>query len=119
MVKTKYRLCDQDRAEYGGPEWVEFDTDVFGDKRAGELERLEKDLGHPISTVIQTLYGEPSVLGLRAIIWLARLEAGYKTPFREFDIRTLRVTADAVPTAEPEVDPAPLDDSPAGSETPG
>jgi hypothetical protein len=117
VAKTKYRLCEQDRAEYGGPEWVTFDMDVLAGARGRELERIEKELGHPIGMVVAALNGDGTAIGIRALVWLARRQAGLKTPFADFDIRTLRVDAEIVPDAPEVVDVAPLDDWQETSET--
>lgn len=117
MTKTRYRLCDEDRAEYGGQEWATFDPDLLTGARGHELERIEKELGQPIGTIVRAMRGDGSALGLRAIVWLARRQAGLKTPFADFDIRTLRVEVEAV-ADEPEVDPGPLVGSPETSPEP-
>lgn len=121
-MATRYRLCDEDQRQYGGPEWVSLDVEKLGKTRAKELERIETETGVPLGQVVATIRGGGSILGLRVLVWLARRQVGFRTPFGDFDIRTLLVDAEIVPDEddEPVTEDviAPLDDSPAGSETP-
>lgn len=117
MSKFRFRLCDEDRAEFGGPEWVELDRSRLESARAAELERIERDTSQPISVVLDALNGQLTAVGVRALIWIAREHAGLKTPFRDFNIHTLKVDSDFIPDEKPaETDP--LDSSSAGSEEP-
>lgn len=118
MTKRRFRLCDEDQQEFGGPEWVTLDFDTFVNARAKQLERIERELGVPLRQIVAAIQGEGSIIGIRALVWIARDQNGLRTPFKDFDIRTMRVDAEVVPDDdEPETDAAPLDDSPANSET--
>jgi len=118
-MPTKYRLNEEDRARFGGPEWLTFDFAKFGKMQAAELEALEEDFGHPLARVLNAVNGDGSVLGFRALVWIAYQQAGLRISFREFNIQTLQVDVETVPAPQEAASVAPLDDSPAGSETSG
>lgn len=112
----RFRLCDEDRAQYGGEEWVPFDVEKFNRLRARELEGFEAQTGVPLRVVEETLAGEATARGVRALVWIARSMGGLRTPFGDFDIHTrlvqIKVDADGGPEAE-----RPLDGSSSTSET--
>jgi hypothetical protein len=119
VTKRRYKLCDEDQREYGGPEWVVLDFDKFTTSRAKHLERIEREVGMPLRHIMAAIQGEGTAVGARALVWIARDQNGLRTPFRDFDIHTLQVDVEVVPDDEDEAvtDTAPLDDSPANSET--
>lgn len=116
MARFRYKLCDEDRAEFGGEEWYTLDVDKLANARGKELARLEVELGMPLAVPmsIVTMTGS-SIEGIRAVVWLARYQNGIRTPFDKFDIRTMRVDVEVVPDEE-EADVAPLPESSDGSE---
>ena len=40
-----FRMCDEDRERFGGPEWGQLDVTRVMDSRAGWLERIERQAG--------------------------------------------------------------------------
>lgn len=119
MTKTRYRMSEADRAEYGGEEWVTFDMDLLSGARTSELEAIEREIGKGIGTVIQSMRsGVGSSFALRVVVWIARRQNNLRTPFAEFDLHTLQVESETV-TEETAVDPGPLSDSASSSTEPG
>lgn len=111
MSKLKFRLCDEDRAEFGGEEWEVLDRDRFENARAAELERYERQTGVPLQVLLANINGELSVAGIRALAWIAREQRGLRTPFAEFDIRPLKMRTEFVPDDEDVPAELPLDGS--------
>jgi hypothetical protein len=119
MKKLKFRLCDEDRAQYGGEEWYTLDPDKLDHGRGRELERIEKEIGQPIRVVTNALNGDGTALGMRALIWLSRYQNGLREPFADFDIHTFRTEVEVINDDEGVPADAPLPDSPSTSETSG
>jgi len=108
-MKLRLRMSDADRAEFGGEEWIPFDSEQLNGLRADELERIEKAMGgRELSAAVATLNGNPTVTGSRALVWLARYLHGLRTPWADFNIHTYQVDVEIV---APEVVDVPLDGS--------
>lgn len=117
MALTRFRLCEQDRAQFGGPEWVTFDLGRLVKARAKELELIEEETGHPIARLMRAVAGDHSILGLRMVVWVARYQSDIRTPFDEFDIHAMQMDSELVEDqAEPDV--LPLSGSSSPSEAP-
>jgi len=83
----RIRLCDSDREKYGGPEWVELKATELMDEDTGLIELIEEawDL-----TPLEFLRGvsRNSTKALRAMIWVARRNAGCLDDVRTFKPKT-------------------------------
>jgi hypothetical protein len=119
-VKIRLRLCDTDRAEYGGEEWLTFDSEQLNALRASELERIEKQMGPTVlNAAVDCLNGNTSAVGVRGLIWLTRYLSGLRTPFEDFNIHTFQTSLEVVkPKPDTEETDVPLDDSSLPSEAP-
>lgn len=118
-MAVELRLGDEDRAKYGGPEWIEFDQDLLDDLDADVLDRLEREMD---MSVFQLRYVEMRARtgrALRASVWLARQLSGdpelKKPTYAEFKIKPLHVRARPVGGDD---DAGPPDDSSASGSTP-
>ncbi len=118
MTKRRFRLCDEDQQEYGGPEWVALDWDALVSSRARDLERIEKETGYPIVRLIEAWREGGTALGIRLLVWVARRQNGLRTEFKDFQIRSLQVDSEFVADDAGQADPAPLDESPQSSSPP-
>lgn len=122
MSGKRYRLTEEDRAEFGGPEWVFLNFDELANGRAKTLERYERQTGVRMSDVLNAYIGNTvSLAAVRALVWIARDQMGLRTPFDEFDIHTMRIDTEYVPDEDPEEEAAtaaPLSESAGSSETP-
>lgn len=79
----RIRMCDEDRATYGGPEWVEIDMSALLDESTGLLEQIEENFGlTPGEFLVQTSRG--GMRATRAMVWTARFKAGCKDDPRTF-----------------------------------
>lgn len=115
MSMMRYKLCDEDRAEFGGEEWYTLDVAKLANARGKELARIEVELGMPLAVPLGVVTGTSyAIEGIRAVVWLARYQNGLRTPFNDFDIRTMKVDTEEVPDQE-ELDIAPLPESSTGS----
>ena len=98
----RYRLSDEDREKFGGPEWVIFDRRKLFELPASELMALEASIGLTIGEFL-TASMRGSTLGTKATIFIARKWAGIKESFSEFDPRIF--LCDSEPVGEEEPDP--------------
>lgn len=114
-----FRMCDEDRERYGGPEWGELDIDRLMDSRAGWLERIERQSGgFPVERMLGELQlAWPGARAVRMALWLGRKQTGDATVWTEdgkpeswdaFDPKVLRVRMQSTPPEEEsETDPLP------------
>jgi hypothetical protein len=114
-----YRLCDADRDEYGGPEWLELDPDALLDFRASQLAAWEKDMGQTIVSVVSQGRNE-SANAIRGQLWIALKLAGVNLEWAEFDPRALKAELRREPPGtaagkEPPPASSPSTDSPAAA----
>ena len=96
-------MCETDRRELGGPEWVQLDIDRLLDTPASTLIRWEQETGVAIERAISELNGaRPGAAAVLTLLWVARkqggdlaggqLEDGTPEPYaRLVSVRTLRV----------------------------
>lgn len=90
-MPTEFRLCDEDLAQYGGPEWVPFDRDQLHDVPFDELHKWEKETGIGTVVLLAGEFAEGTALGIKGVIWLARKMNKVDTvPFKDFNIKTLK-----------------------------
>jgi hypothetical protein len=114
---VRYRLSDEDRAKFGGPEWVTFRRPDLFSLPASDLMKLESEMNLPIGNfLVNAMQG--SVLGTKCMIWLARrLDGGMKEKFAEFDPHIFQCESEIVEEESEEPDPTRASSS--GSETQG
>lgn len=99
-----FRLCESDRAEYGGPEWFAFDAEDLVDMRASKLTTFETTLGRKLSEVLTGMGADD----LRARLWLGRHLAGVVEEYEAFDPRVFAVeTSRETPKETPDPEPSP------------
>ncbi len=113
---VRYRLSEEDRAKFGGPEWVTFDREKLFELDANYLVELEQSIGMTIGRFLAaSMMG--SALGTKAMIFLARkLDAGLKEDFAAFNPHIFK--ADSEPVGEEEAEDAdPTPEKSDGSET--
>ena len=83
-MKVSFRLSDDDRERYGGDEWVSLDTDGLADLGYDRLNALEKDIRREEDTSIPRIlaieWPRTTMLGYRALSWIARQAAGLDKP---------------------------------------
>lgn len=96
-MAVELRLCDADREEYGGPEWLLFDQDLLDDMRTEELTRLERAMNLSFYELRNVDLPLRTARGTKAACWLARQLAGdaelLDPTFADFHIHPLRVEA--------------------------
>lgn len=117
-IKTRFRLCQQDRDAYGDPPgmdgWVTFDPDQLAELPCTELEAIESATGFRVAAF--WVPGQRvSARGQRAALWIARRMAGLVDVFDEFDPRILLVESEIVKTPDGDDADPPVSSSPDGS----
>ncbi len=114
---VKYRLSDEDRARFGGPEYVTFRRADLFSLPASDLMKLEAEMNLPIGNfLVNAMQG--SVLGTKCMIWLARrIDGGMKESFAEFDPHIFQCESEIID--EESTEPDPTQPSSSGSEMPG
>lgn len=98
-MKWEIRLGDEDRATYGGDEWLEFDPSVYDDMPLAELSALERQMHTGGGVSLFNLLtpggeiGRQTAVGRVSAAWLARQQAGLTEPaFAEFKVKHLEMT---------------------------
>lgn len=106
----RFRLCEADRKEYGGPDWVEFALEKAVDLPVELLEEIEAATGYTILVTLPAAMDRGELKAVRAAVWLARHIAGVHEPaFAAFKPKILATetewvadeAADEVPPAVP------------------
>jgi hypothetical protein len=103
----RFRLSDEDREKYGGPEWVDYRLTKAVDLDTELLEQIEDATGYTILVTLPVALESGSAKATRAAIWLARHIAGvHEPPFHAFKPKILacdfeQVVEDADPPDEP------------------
>lgn len=96
-MAVKLKLCEADRAEYGGPEWLVFDVTAFDDMTTEQLDEFEQAMNMSIWRLRNVELPQRTARGTKAVCWLARQLSGDKLliepGFDEFEIRPLQVDA--------------------------
>lgn len=98
----KFRMCEEDRGTYGGPEWIEFSVDLLADQPSSFCEQVEATLGWTVAELGAELT-RASTRGLRAAVWIGLRVAGHDLDWATFDPRVWKCEQD---DAE---DPVPLE----------
>lgn len=84
------RMGDDDRAKYGGPEWVVFDMAKLYHTPASQLEAFEMAMGFSIVALISE-YLRYTARSTRGALFIARRLAGVKEEWDKFDPMTVQV----------------------------
>jgi hypothetical protein len=101
----RFRLSDEDREKYGGPEWVEYALSKAVDLEVDLLEQVEDATGYTILVGLPEALGRGSLRATRAAVWLARHIAGVHEPgFAQFKPNMLAAAFEWVDDVDP---PAP------------
>lgn len=96
-MATEFRLSDEDRAEYGGPEWVAFDVTKLDDLPLSELEVIEKAVeerndGRSLLATMAYDFPRGNLVAKTILTWLARQQAGLITPkLADFDPKPRKI----------------------------
>jgi hypothetical protein len=83
-VPVQYRLSDEDRAKFGGPEWVTFDRRKLFELDANELMKIESEMNLTIGQFLAAS-AQSSALGTKGMLWVARRFTGMKESFEKFN----------------------------------
>lgn len=77
-VVIEIRMGDEDRARYGGPEWLRLDCDRLVHTTALDLERWEDECGMSIEQALADVaqMTHPRARAVRVVTWLARKQGG-------------------------------------------
>ena len=100
----RFRLSEEDREKYGGPEWVEFDMARAVELPVEVLEDIEEATGYTFLVELPRGLDRGALKAVRAGLWLARRIAGIHEPaFADFKPNML--TADVEWVAAADADP--------------
>lgn len=103
-MAVKLRLDDEDRARYGGPEWLDFDGDVLDDLDPDELDRFERRMDMSIWQWRHVETKARTGRAMRAACWMARQLSGdpelREPTFADFKIKPLKVKAVLIPEGD-------------------
>lgn len=106
----KFRLSEEDREKFGGPEWVEYQLTKAVDLDVDLLEQIEDATGYTILITLPDALSRGSLKATRAAVWLARHIHGIHEPaFALFKPNMLAAdfewvddpVADSAPPVEP------------------
>lgn len=122
-MATEFRLCDEDREKFGGPEWVAFDIAHLDDMPLDEIDVLEKQIidraGVSMVVLIAREFANGTLIGQTCVLWLARQLAGITEPsLAEFNIKPRRIKMRAVKPSGDVDPPAPASSSTSSVEEP-
>lgn len=77
MSIVEFSICEEDRAKFGGPEWVGLDVERLYDSPAATLERWEAEAGYSIARACAETSGPfPPARAVHVLVWLARKQHG-------------------------------------------
>lgn len=76
----RFRLSDEDREKYGGPEWLDYVLSRAVDLEVDVLEQIEDATGYTILVTLPDALGRGSLKASRAAVWLARHIHGIHEP---------------------------------------
>lgn len=89
---ARIKMCDTDRENFGGPEWLPFRlTEMIDDTDVGELERLEKLTGVPFADAVEEL---TSARAIRLWLWLGLRAEGVDVAWKDFRPKVLKAVLD-------------------------
>src|SRR5688572_5873477 len=102
----RFRLSDEDRKKYGGPEWVEFRLAKAVELDTDLLEAIEDATGFTILVTLSQGLDRGSHKAVRTAFWLARHIAGvHEPPFHEFKPKLLEADFERVVDVDPPAEP--------------
>lgn len=97
----RFRLSEEDRERYGGPEWVEFDMARAVELPVEVLEDIEEATGYTFLVELPRALDRGSHKGVRAALWLARRIVGIHEPvFADFTPSLLAADVEWVDPAD-------------------
>lgn len=70
-MAVEIRLCDADRAKFGGPEWLLLDWSVYDDWDIDRLDQLEQAMGGMSINQAKLAMAQMRARGIKAGAWLA------------------------------------------------
>ena len=121
-------MCEADRSDLGGPEWLRLDTDRLLDTPAKTLIRWEAETRYPIERAYNEINtGAIPAAAVLVLLWVARKQGGDSAGgmdedtgkpeayTRLADVKTMRVQIRSVRDPEPveDADAVPPENSPA------
>ncbi len=102
----RFRLSDEDREKYGGPEWVEYQLTKAVDLDVDLIEQIEDATGYTILITLPDALSRGSLKATRAAVWLARHIHGIHEPtFAAFKPNMLAADFEWVDDPAPPVEP--------------
>lgn len=102
-MKIRYRLTDEDREKYPGPDWLEFDVTLFLDRDVDFLEFFETTTGWSIPEFMAQV-DRSSTRAMRALFWAGRRMAGCEDAWDSFKPKVWLAESEILPT-EADTDP--------------
>jgi hypothetical protein len=101
-MATKFRLCDEDREKFGGPEWVTLDIKVLDDLPLSVLRPIEEQVkafcdNKSLLVVLAYELGGGTMLGKAVATWVARQLEGHAEPaLDKFDVKPRKIELEEV-----------------------
>jgi len=127
-VIIELSMCEADRSDLGGPEWLRLDTDRVLDTPGGTLIRWEAETRYPVERALGDALSSnhPPAAAVLVLLWLARKQGGVDAGGQDDDgrpesytrlaqVKTLRTRIRSAREPEPTVedDAVPPETSPA------
>lgn len=110
LTPHRIRLTDEDRAEYGGPEWIDIDPARFADYRVSELRNWEDQTGLKVLNLLaRDWVFRRDIIEFTAVVWMARQMASCTEKYDDFDPHLLAATLVPMPqtSGADDADPPP------------
>lgn len=99
LTPHRVRLTDEDRAEYGGPEWIDIDPARFADHRVSVLRNWEDQTGLKILNLVSRDWVfRRDIIEFTAVVWMFRQMAGCAEKYDDFDPHLLAATMQPLAT---------------------
>ncbi len=96
----RVRMCPEDREKYGGPEWIDFNLDLLGEKPSSFVEQVEDTLGWTVHEFGQQLQ-RASTRATRAAFWCGLKLAGHDVDWATFDPHVYKADQDETADTDP------------------
>lgn len=93
-MAVEVRLCDEDREQFGGPEWWVFDLTPLNELKTERLTELEREMGMSIWQLRNVEIPRSTARAMKASCWLPRELSGddeLRFEWDDFDIWPLKV----------------------------
>lgn len=100
---SELRMCEQDRVQWGTPEWIDIDPSWIFRLRGSKLERLETEMNISFSQLFEIEIPNYTMRAKRVLLWLALKGLGITPPYKDFDPYTGDIEGRVV---KPEAKPA-------------